>query len=221
MEMFQPNLTLRREPDGELTLDAVTLTPSTCYAAGPAYLGVPPNVRITAETLAVLLPIRTHFGRCAMVLTPVRHRLANLVATGKTSVLAFTTIDDRVVGSASLPIVPGCSVEPKNPLPIETSGWFAWVDDLPSGERVFNVVGTVVVPSPGYTASLEVASPQGINPKQLILDLHVAAKPGIWPQVVTSLHVGYQQRPYKGAYDTVFVREPDGDGVQFPVGGAF
>ena len=27
MEMFQPNLRLSREPDGELTIDAVTFTP--------------------------------------------------------------------------------------------------------------------------------------------------------------------------------------------------
>ena len=30
MQMFQPQLTLHREPDGEFTLDAVTPTPSSC-----------------------------------------------------------------------------------------------------------------------------------------------------------------------------------------------
>lgn len=216
MEMFQPNLTLRREPDGELTLDALTLTPNACYVAGPAHEGVPANVRITADTLAVMLPLRAHAGPCAMMLHAVRHHLGNLDPQGKSTLLAFTTVDDRVVGSASLPILGGCSLPKKNPIPIETSGWFAWIDDLPGPQRSLHVVGTVIVPTPGFEAKLEPASPQGINPKELILDLHVRPRPGIWPAIVTALHVRYQQ-PAQVDYTGVLVREPDGDAVHIPV----
>lgn len=217
MEMFQPNLTLHQEPDGQLTLDAMTLTPNGCYSAGPAVIAVPPAVRLTAEVLSVLLPIRVHRGHCAMVVTPVRHRIANLAPAGKTTVTAFATIDGRVVGSASAPILPSCTLPTKNPLPIETTGWYAWLDTMPGGKPTFHVVGTVVLPSPGYEAKLEAVSPQGINPKELILALHVVKKPGFWPQIIMPTLVHYTQRPAQVAYEGVEIREPDGDTVHIPV----
>lgn len=56
------------------------------------------------------------------------------------------------------------------------------------------------------------ASPQGINPHQLILDLRVTELPGVWPQIVTSVSVRYDQSPSID-YDSVLIREPDGDTV--------
>jgi hypothetical protein len=215
--MFHPNLVLSREPDGEFTLDAVTITPNSSYSAGRGHPGVPSNVRITPETFSVLLPIRTHIGPAAMVLTPVRHQLRNLDLKSKNTLLAFTTIGDRVVGSASIPVHAGCMLPKKDPVPIETSGWFAWANLMPGSQRSFHVIGTVLLPTPGYEAKLEVASPQGINPRDLILDLHLVKKPGIWPQHVTPVLVRYDRTPYDGGYQTVLVREPDGDVVQLDV----
>jgi hypothetical protein len=217
MEMFQPNLTLSREPDGEFTLDAVTITPNSCYSAGRAKPGVPPNVRITPETFSVLLPLRARSGPCLMALRPVRHQLRNLNLQGKTSVLAFAMLDGKVVGSSSVPVGAASSTCPKNPVTVDTSDWYAWVDKMPPGPASFHVTGTVHLPTPGYTASLELASPQGINPSDLILDLHVKPLPGIWPQVITPVTVRYDQSQSSGSYETVLVREPDGDAVRLDV----
>jgi hypothetical protein len=219
MEIFQPNLLLETEPDGEFSLHSVTITPNSCYSAGRAEPGVPPSVRLVPEVFSVLLPVRVRQGPCLMMLTPVRHRLRNLrlgAKHGKTTVTAFLMSGMQVLGSASIPVVStqGCA---KDPLPLDTSEWYAWVSRMPPGPASFHVTGTVTLPSPGYEARLEVASPQGINPADLILDLRITQRPGIWPQVVTNVTVRYDVQDYAGAYSSVLVRLPDGEGIQLEV----
>jgi hypothetical protein len=153
------------------------------------------------------------------VLTPLRHRLRNLKLGpqyAKTTVLAFAMIGERIVGSASLPVgsVHGA---PKDPVPIDTSDWYAWLNRMPPGKPSFHVTGVVSLPSPGYDARLVAASPQGSNPTDLILDLQVTPRPGVWPQVITPVSVRYDQVPAGVTYRSVLVREPDGDAVQIDV----
>lgn len=219
MEIFEPNLLLATEPDGEFTLHSVTITPSSCYSAGRAEPGVPPSVRLVPEVFSVLLPVRVRQGPCLMMLTPVRHRLRNLqlgAKHGKTMVTAFLMSGMQVLGSASIPVV-STQECPKDPLPLDTSEWYAWVSRMPPGPASFHVTGTVTLPSPGYEARLEVASPQGINPADLILDLRITQRPGIWPQVVTNVTVRYDVQDYAGKYSSVLVRLPNGEAIQLEV----
>jgi hypothetical protein len=219
VEIFQPNLQLAVEPDGEYTLDAVTITPNSGYSAGRARPGAPPNVLLTPETFPVLLEIRERRGRVLQVLTPVRHHLRNLKLgpkAGKTSVIAYAMLGDRVVGSASIQVSPSHEC-PKPPVTIDSHGWYAWINRMPPGPPSFHVTGVVVLPTPGFEVRLEPASPQGINPAELILDLKVNPLPGIWPQIVTSMSVRYDQAPAQVAYQHVLIREPDGDSIQIPV----
>lgn len=219
MELFQPYLALAVEPDREYTLHAVTIAPNSSFSAGRARQGVPPNVRLLPEVLSVLLPLRARRGPSLMVLTPVRHRLRDLrlgPGTGHTAVTAFTMVGDQVVGSATIPFG-GAQPCPRDPVPVDTADWYAWVNRMPPGPPSFHVTGTVLLPTPGHDVSLEYAAPQGINPAELILDLRVTPRPGIWPQVVTSVSVRYDQAPYEAAYSGVLVREPDGDAVQLEV----
>lgn len=219
MEMFTPNLMLATEPDGEFTLHSVTITPNSCYSAGRAEPGVPPTVRLLPEVFSVILPVRVRRGPCLMVLTPVQHRLRNLrlgAQHGKTMVTAFVMSGMQVLGSASIPVV-STQECPKDPLPLDTSEWFAWVSRMPPGPPSFHVTGTVVLPSPGYEARLEYATPQGINPAELILDLRITKLPGVWPQVVTTATVRYDVPSYQGAYQTVLVRMPNGEAIQLDV----
>lgn len=211
MEIFKPNLQLVAERDGEYTLNAVTITPSSAYSAGRARPGVPPNVRILPEVFPVLLDIRVRRGPALQVLTPVRHHLRNLKLEGKTSVLAFAMIGDHVVGSSSVQVGPS-QHPPKGTVHVDTSDWYAWLNKQPPGPASFHVHGTVQLPTPGYDVRLVPASPQGINPRQLILDLQVTARPGIWPHIVTSVSVRYDHAQAID-YDTVIIREPDGDTV--------
>lgn len=221
VEIFKPNLTLSVEPDGEFTLDALTIAPNSCYAARPVRFEAPPNVRLVAEVFPVLLPLRARGGLCMQALTPVRHRARNLrlgPAHGKTSVVAFVVLDGNVLGSASIAVPhASCELPGKDPSVVDTSDWYAWVNRMPPGPASFHVTGTVHLPSPGYDASLHAAAPQGINPADLILDLRITRRPGVWPQVVTAASVRYDVTDYGGPYQSVLVREPDGDAVQLQV----
>ena len=218
MEIFQPNLELVVEPDGEYTLNAVTIAPSSGYSAGRAHPGVPPNIRLFPEAFPVILPIRTRRGRALQVLTPVRHHLRNLklgAKLAKTSVVAFAMIGDHIVGKSSV-LVSSAHHGPKT-VTVDTSDWYAWLNKMPPGPPSFHVSGIVHTPTPGYTVSLEPARPQGINPRELILQLNVKALPGIWPQHVAGLSVRYDQSPAGVEYDGVLVREPDGDAAHMDV----
>jgi hypothetical protein len=221
VEMFQPHLRLFVEPDGEFTLIALTLTPNTWYSSGRAELAVPPSVRLAPEVESVLLHIRTRKGICVPMLRPVRHRLRNLklgAKHGKTSVMAFAMVDGNIVGSASIPVD---TTTPKPSVGVETSDWYAWVNAMPPGPHSFHVTGVVYAPTPGHEASLTMASPQGINPRDLILDLQLKTLSGMWPEVVTPISVRYDIPDYSGNYESVLIREPDGDAVQIPVETAF
>lgn len=219
-EIFQPQLHLRREPDGEYALDAVTLCPSSGYSAGRAHVGVPPEVRLTAETFSVLLELHERRGPTLPVLTPVRHHLRHLrigAAHGKTQLTAFAMLRGHVVGTATVPIQPAHEHPHKEPPTVDTTGWYAWLSKLPGALPSFHVSGVVHLPTPGYQACLVKAAPQGINPRELILDLQVTALPGIWPQVVTAASVRYDEPRPGVEYQGVLIREPDGDAVHVDV----
>lgn len=217
MEMFEPQLTLVQEPDGEYTLHALTITPSSCYSAGLAQLAPPPDVLVLPEVQPIMLRLRARRGPCLHVLTPVRHRVRNLrlgPQHGKTRISAFVMLHDTIVGSASARVDGGTS---SGPTPIQTSDWYAWLDRLPPGPGSFHVTGTVIAPHPGYTARLVRAVPQGIHPADLLLDLVVDELPGFWPQVVTQIDVRYDEAPLAVAYTSALVRLPGGDALRLDV----
>jgi hypothetical protein len=219
-EIFQPSLHLAVEPDGEYTLNVVTVTPNSAYSAGRARRGAPPNVRLTAETFPVTLNLHARGGKSLQVLTPVRHHLRNLKLGpkhGKSTLLVFVTLDGHVVGTSSIAVGATHECPTKDPASIDTTGWYAWLNRMPPGPASFHITGVVLLPTPGYDVRLVPAVPQGINPKDLILDLEVTPRPGYWPEVVTRVSVRYDQSPTGVEYTSVLVREPDGDAVQVPV----
>jgi hypothetical protein len=225
--LFEPHIVLSRERDGEYTLHAVTFTPNTCYSGGKAERGVPPTVRLLPEVEPVLLHIKHHKGRCLQVPKPVRHCLGDLklgAKAGKTTLTVFAMVGDAVVGSSSLDvsqlgrIEEGPGKDP--PMPIDTSDWHAWVSRMPGPagpSSSLYVTGVVTVPTPGYEVRLVPAAPQGINPRDLILDLQLTRKPGVWIQVVTQIPVRYEAADGAGRYDTVLVRLADGSGIQLDI----
>lgn len=218
-QIFQPQVQLELEPDGEYTLHAVTITPSSGYSAGRAYPGVPPTVRLTAETFSVLLNLHVRRGRALQVPKPVRHYLRNLKLGekhGKTTLTVFAMLRGDIVGSASVPIQPAHECPKKDPVTVDTTDWYAWTNQMPGAAGSFHVSGVVYLPSPGYAAEIVRATPQGINPRELILDVKVTRRPGIWPQVITPVSLRFDEETTI-AYDGVLIREPDGDAVHLDV----
>lgn len=88
---------------------------------------------------------------------------------------------------------------------METKNWYAWVNLMPPKPDDFHVVGEVLVGNPGVEAMLCVKEPQGINPKILLLDMHLVQKPGIWPQVMTWVQARYDRilPPGSSGYEQV------------------
>jgi hypothetical protein len=227
-EMFQPEATLTplRKKD-QFALSVVTPVPNHCYVAGAVKMGPPATVRITADVVPVRVVLRTRRGGCGQAIGTVRHnhkpiRLGG--RTGKTKVLVFAMLDGKVVGSTSvdMPAPPTPPTPPPPPptpgtISVKTSDVHAWVNRMPPGPASFIVTGTVELPSPGYDVKLVAATPQGFNPKELILDLVVTPKKGVFAQVVTSVPVRFEKPSYAGNYTGVLVREPDGDGTQVSV----
>ncbi len=220
LEIFQPLLQLEIEPDGEYTLHAVTICPNSSFSAGRARLGVPPAVRLVPETFPVMLDLRVRRGLALPVLTPVRHHLRNLKLGpqhGKTMVTAFAMLHGDVVGTASIEVHASQECPRKDRPIVDTSDWYAWLDKMPPGPPSFHVTGVAHLPTPGYDLRLVKAAPQGINPKELILDLHVHPRPGVWPQVITPVSIRYDERAATVEYEGVLIREPDGDLTNFEV----
>ncbi len=221
-EMFQPSATLHAERKrGQYELRVVTPVPSPCSVAGPVKRAPPPTVRLPAEVVPVQVVIRTRRGPCPQVLSQVRHKLRHVKlggTTGKTKVIVFAMVDGKVAGTTSVD-VPAPAPTPGTPA-ITTADWNAWVDRMLPGPTALHVTGTVNLPGAGYDARLVYASPQGINPKQLILDLVVTPKKGgPYAQALTTVTVRYDRSPYDGQYQGVLIRKADGD-VDLEVGEA-
>lgn len=91
--------------------------------------------------------------------------------------------------------------------------WAAWVNKMPPGPASFHVEGTLHLPHPGFESSLTPRSPQGFNPRILMLDLNVRELDGMWAQVLTDQEVKYIVDPYDGDYEQVHILYPNGDSV--------
>ncbi len=85
--------------------------------------------------------------------------------------------------------------------------WYAGLDPQPPGPPVLRVTGTCDFPTAGYEVSLRRHEPQGINPRDLLLDLVVRPPEGPVPQVITRIEARYEEQT--DGFDTVTIL-PDG-----------
>ena len=82
----------------------------------------------------------------------------------------------------------------KKPFTINCRRWEAWHDFMPGKTPTLYVTGVCSTPTPGYRIKLEVATPQGKNPKILLLR-KVVTPPTITPDVqVTSVEVRFTKK---------------------------
>lgn len=218
MDFFQPHLTLLAEPDGEFTLHATTLVPSQSFAAaGVRPNAVPSNIRILPEAFPLLLMLRQlradTFSRPALR----THRISDLNLKGKTSVLAFVCLEgnpiEHVLGSASIPVLALTPTTKASGL-LSSEDWTCWVQTEPQG-RVLHVAGVVFTATPAFKVSLELTQPQGINPRELLLDLHVDPLAGPSPAVIVPHEVRFKT-PFND-YQGVTIVEPGGNSTRIPV----
>ncbi len=85
--------------------------------------------------------------------------------------------------------------------------WNAWVNIMPGpANPSFHVVGKIEI-SKGQKAVLKAAIPQGINHKELILNLIINGDKKTCKERVT---VRYDRHNYTGNYKTVLIRYSNG-----------
>jgi hypothetical protein len=85
----------------------------------------------------------------------------------------------------------------------------ATADLMPPAPFSLRVHSRIEAPMPAFTAFLQKAVPQGINPAILILDVVLVKKPGTVIQVVTEIDADYEDKKYRGRHTQVTVRYGD------------
>ncbi|WP_435018024.1 hypothetical protein TA3x_005663 [Tundrisphaera sp. TA3] len=119
-------------------------------------------------------------------------------------------------GLSSAQDTKGESTGPKQYVVHEGFVWKAWATKGPQG--VLHVSGVLNKKGgPGEYADLKPASPQGINPKILILEVKLGQLPGEWPEPLVDLPTVYEQAKYTGDYESISVRFSDGKEIHFRV----
>jgi len=81
----------------------------------------------------------------------------------------------------------------------------AWIDRAPGGLPKLVMVGDVRVPTDGWQARLTKRSPQGINPKILILDVAAEQPAGAAQQEITTIPLRYEESPPQDEYGQVMI----------------
>lgn len=96
---------------------------------------------------------------------------------------------------------------------LEAKDFTAFVNRQPLATPKLIVTGTLVFGSPGYTPTLQVTQPQGINPDILLLDLVVTQSPLFQPQVVTEVPVRFESTDFTTVSEVNIITI----GLQIPV----
>lgn len=89
--------------------------------------------------------------------------------------------------------------------------WYAAHDHMPPEPAVLRVTGTCTFPTAGYKVELYRHEPQGINPKDLLLDKVVIAPVDPVVPVITDVEARYEETT-DFEYDTVTIL-PDGPSI--------
>jgi hypothetical protein len=84
-------------------------------------------------------------------------------------------------------------------------------DREPPGPAVLWVTGSCTFGTAGFTVELCRHEPQGINPRDLLLDLTITPPDGVVAQVVTTVDVRYEEQT-DAELDTVTIL-PDGSSI--------
>lgn len=90
--------------------------------------------------------------------------------------------------------------------------WAAWIDRQPPGPATLHVTGHCEFDSGGFTVELARHEPQGINPRDLLLDRIVHPPTGPATTQVTTVQARYDEETEQG-FDTVTIL-PDGPSIQ-------
>jgi hypothetical protein len=84
--------------------------------------------------------------------------------------------------------------------------WNAWLDLMPVGSPTLRVAGEVETPASNHVPKLTEASPQGFNPKILILDLDIVDTGGTGTPAFGYRDASFEKRAERDQYTHVEIR---------------
>jgi hypothetical protein len=87
----------------------------------------------------------------------------------------------------------------------------AWIDCTPGAPPRLIMIGDVLVPTNGWQARLTKRSPQGINPKILILDVNAQDLGGEAQESITTIPLRYEESPPQDEYGQVMIANGRGE----------
>jgi hypothetical protein len=100
--MFEPQITLVPEPDGEFSLLGETPVPNASFSAGKAVKKAPSGVKLGAQVVPVRLALKFKTREELGAPRTIKHRAFNLKLSDGQIVRAFVTLDDRILGSTDV-----------------------------------------------------------------------------------------------------------------------
>lgn len=190
MSMFIPKIEIRIDPSLKTyTMEAKVLVPNGCYAAAGATLGAPSGQLTIPEAEPVTLNIVKYDGMCTQALQVLEFRLERIPLTeGKTSLVAFATIGDNVVGVASKPIPQPRDVENlagsvARPSGIQITSVNAWINAMPGDAPRLIAITNVFAPCMNYDFGFEDKGPFGTTGMALRVELK-ATLPGLCQKAI-------------------------------------
>ena len=87
----------------------------------------------------------------------------------------------------------------------------AWIDRAPGAPPKLVMTGDVRVPTDGWQARLTKRTPQGINPKILILDINAQQAAGTAQAEMTTIPLRYEESPPQDEYGQVMIANGRGE----------
>lgn len=100
--MFEPQITLIPEVDGEFSLLAETAVPSGSFTAGKVAKGAPKGGKVGAHATALRLPLKFKALKDPGAMRLVHHRAFDLRLAAGDVLRAYLVLDHKVLGVASI-----------------------------------------------------------------------------------------------------------------------
>ena len=203
--LFEPEIRLRKNSQGNLVLQATTPTPNSCHVAGeteispppPPFQLDPPGDEVSPLPGPRVMEVKLHIEEtdsdiCLPYVKPVHHCVQFAPPPHTTEIRAIVMLNGEKVQEELLPLN-SSNPEPEEPNSIiGTEDFQAWVNLMSPGEPTLHVQGNVIFPDARYKAKLVKAENAQEN-DTLVLNLEVERREGIFPPVVTTRSVEYEQ----------------------------
>jgi len=178
MSMFKPTLKITIHPSLKTySVEATVLVPNGCYSAAGATLGVPDGHVIIPEAEGVTLNIIKSPGPCTEAIKTLYFKIERIPLTaGKSSVIAFSSVDDNVlgVGSAAIPRIgdqESLTVSQHVPSGVVIHSVNGWINAMPPGPRRLISIVNVWAPCMNYEYSFTDRGPFGFTGRTLLIEL--------------------------------------------------